>query len=274
MNPFRLFPRRQSKRVVFVLGCQRSGTTMLEKLLGRHDGVTVYGEGDRRAMRVEAFYRFREEDAIRKLIACARTPLVVFKPLNDSQHADRLRELHSDTKMIWIYRHYSDTINSMIRKWGENQKRIVHWIRDHASGERLRSWDGENWESIFAERVSPESLRMVRELAGDDISYEDGAGLVWTLRNQIYFDLRLDQDPDVLLVKYEDLVSSPEAGLAGIFRFIGLDGHGDYVGEIAASSVGKEPPPVLAPRIEELCRGMLERLDEAMTAGIAGSAAG
>ena len=273
MNPFRLFRRRRDKVVTFILGCHRSGTTMLEKVLGRPDEVSLYGEGNRKAMRVKEFYRFREDAGIRKLIARDPKRFIVFKPINDSQHADRLLELYPGAKAVWIYRSYGDTINSMIRKWGGNQRRIIDWIRDHGDhleGDGLNEWDGDNWESIFAERISSESLSLIRGLGSDALSQEDAAGLVWYLRNQVYFDRDLPSDPRALLVRYEELVTSPEEELKRIFEFVGLDGHEEYVPEIVASSVGKESPPVLVPEVEELCRGMLEQLDVAREGAMVG----
>lgn len=263
MNPWNRFIRGGPRTAVFILGCQRSGTTMLEKVLGSAEGVSLYGEGNRKAMKTQQGYRLRDDSVLRNLIRRDRNPFIVFKPLNDSQHVDRLLGLHEHVRVIWIYRHYHDTINSMIRKWGDSQKRTVTWLRDNVQKAGAAEWDGKNQQSFYAERLTDEGLSVLRELVTPEMTAEDAAGIMWYLRNRIYFDRNLQERSNALLIRYEELATSPMEQLGRIFEFVGLQGHEECAREIKASSVGREKPPALAPAIRDLCDGMLGRLDAA-----------
>jgi hypothetical protein len=234
---------------------------MLENVLEQPPELSVYGEGNRKAMKVDAYYRFRDERTIKKLISRDRNRFIMFRPLNDAQHADRHLMLHPNSKAIWIYRRYPDTINSAVKKWGEHQKNIIMWIKNEADKENFAPKEEHLPYSIYAERMHPETLAVIKKLAFDGLTDEEGAALVWYIRNQIYFDLHLQHDNRVLLVKYEDFVTEPELNLKRIFEFIGFKTQKNYADDIFSSSIGKNPAPALNSEIENICRNMMERLD-------------
>lgn len=257
----RLFSSDKLKTVVFVLGCQRSGTTMLENVFKQLPKFSVYGEGNKKAMRVDAYYRFRDEGTIRELISRDRKRFIIFRPLNDAQYVDCHLKLYPNSKAIWIYRRYPDTINSAVRKWGENQKNIIMWIRNEAGKEKLVTEEEHLPYSIYSERMHPETLAVISKLANDGMTNEEGAAFIWYIRNQIYFDLNLQHNNKVFLVKYEDFVTEPEPNLKRIFEFIGFKTRKTYANNIFSSSIGKNPAPVINPGIENICKGLMERLD-------------
>lgn len=259
MKLFGSFGPTSRKSSIFILGCQRSGTTLLERIFDVAIGISVYGEGDKRAMRTKNFYRIRDQRTIRRLIARDPERIVAFKPLNDSQHADRLLQAHPNAKVIWIYRSFGDTINSMVRKWGSHESNIVKWIRDNAPTPRLAA-DQPSF-AIYAERMHPDTLARISSLANDRITDEDGAALVWYIRNRIFFDLNLQNDRRVLLVRYEDLVTDPESNLARIGDFAGCTLDSTCSAIIVSSSIAKEASPTLQGPIEELCRTLQASLD-------------
>ena len=78
----------------------------------------------------------------------------------------------------------------------------------------------------------------------------------------IYFDLKLEDEPNVLLSRYEDLVSNALPSFSRIFEFIGCDLSPDYVANVSSSSVGKRDKPTLSPEIDELGAGLLARMDD------------
>lgn len=256
-----LFSFYKPKTIIFVLGCQRSGTTMLENVLEQISKFSVYGEGSKKAMRVDAYYRFRDEETIRGLISRDRKRFILFRPLNDAQYTDRYLKLYPNSKAIWIYRRYPDTINSAVKKWGEIQKNIIIWIRNEAGKEKLMTEVEHLLYSIYSERIHPETLAVISKIANDSMTKEEGAALIWYIRNQIYFDLNLQQNNKVLLVKYEDAVTEPETNFKRIFEFIGIKTRKTYADNIFSSSIGKNPAPVINPRIENICMGLMEKLD-------------
>jgi hypothetical protein len=238
----------RERRALFVVGCQRSGTNMLLEVLDRSSSIWVYEEGWRPAF---VGYRLAAPDVVERLIRRSPAPLVAFKPICDSHLTDRLLHLHPGSKAVWIYRRYPDVANSAIRNWGDHQRDVVRWI---CAGDWARlDWRGE--------RLSPATVDSFRHLARGDISPAEGAALFWYLRNHFYFELGLESDRRVLLVRYEDLVAQPAQHFARISEFIDSPLEPRAFAPVFPSSVNKEPCPEIDPEIRSLCDGLLARLD-------------
>jgi hypothetical protein len=182
-------------------------------VLGKSAECRIYDEG--RSTVAFDFYRLRSHETVKRLIEKSDRPTVVFKPVLDSQHADRLLDLHPNAKAIWMYRDYRDVVNSSVKKWQGDQRDIMYGI---AVGIRR---DPKHHQHAIGERMSDQTINLVKQLGNPGMSPEDGAALLWYVRNLIYFDLGLESDPRVLLVKYEDLVARPRQSFSRIFDFIG-----------------------------------------------------
>ncbi len=248
------------KMPIFVLGCQRSGTTMLIKHLGKSSEISVYGEGDPRANKD---HRFKDEQAIKRVIAKDRKQRIIFKPLNDIQYADRFLEFHKNAKAIWIYRNYNDVVNSAIIKWKDVQKNIIFWIAKHYG----QPWDCNNKYdrdcAIYAEGMSKDAAQTLKQAVHSDMSNEDGAALLWFSRSKFYFDLGLDKNENVLLVKYEDIVENPTKFFKRIFDFIECRYDDNYAKGIRTTSIEKKQAPSLTNEIASICDDMTAKLNSA-----------
>jgi hypothetical protein len=239
------------KTPVFVVGCQRSGTTMFLRVLNRSPSVAVFEETNARAY--SEGWRLRSDDHLRYLIHRTNTNIVAFKPLNDAQRVDRLLASHLDSKAIWIYRDYADVANSMVAMWGGAQ---IDHIRQIARGRF-----SDPGSAALGERINATHAKFIKELGESRLSAFDAAAAVWLLRNSIFFDLELQKRTDVLLFNYEDAVSYPERCFSRVFRFLGADSTPDSYGEIVPTSVGKHEAPAIAPLIRTACDRLKQRLD-------------
>jgi hypothetical protein len=242
------------KTPIFVLGCQRSGTTLLLNVVGRSPKVHSYHEGERTILDPKD-YRLISDDAIRKVVVKTPEPIVLLKPLNDSQQVDRLLALHSNAKAIWLYRHYREVVDSAVKMWGDAQTTMIREVSQGTYSDR--------GSSAIGERVTPENLKIVQRFATEGLSSWDGAALLWYLRNSIYFDASLRTNRRAMLFKYEDLVSYPEQKFGVLFGFIGAEFLPKYTADVHASSLKKESMFTFNPDIEALCQSMMARLDEA-----------
>ncbi len=111
--------------------------------------------------------------------------------------------------------------------------------------------------------MKPETLELLDKVCNEEMSYEDGAALVWYVRNLMYFDLRLHKDHRVLLVNNDDLFINPVQHLKRIFGFISCPFDKDYANDILTLSTRKPPSSIIIdPRIEHLCQEMMYRLNE------------
>jgi hypothetical protein len=250
----RRFDAGTPRTPVFVVGCQRSGTNMVMWTLERSPEVWAYHE--HRLSAAFRDYRLRPTPVIERLIRKSPAPLVAFKPICDSHLTDRLLERHAGSRAIWIYRHFGDVANSAARNFGDHVRDILRWIVQGDS----------DWLGWRGERLAPDAVDLVREVYRDDLSLEEAGAVFWYLRNRFFFDLGLERDPRVLLVRYEDLVSGSQAPFQRIFDFAGGQLDPAWLADLFASSIGKHRFPDVQPRVEAACRELAARLDAAHAA--------
>ncbi len=237
---------------IFVLGSQRSGTTMIADLLAKSPDCNVY-LGNKRPLVFEGSSRLIALDRLRKLLTRSYTRTAVFKPNNDLQYARDFLNFHPAARLLWIYRDYRDAVNSSLRRWGGAHRDIILGI---AQGRQLHPG-----QQAIAEGITPALHDLLQGLCSDGLSEPDGAALLWYVRNALYFDLGLPEQERVMLLSYEALVSEPDVHGRRVFDFIGVRFNPAYVEDVYASSVCRYESPVLRPEIAVLCAEMMRRLD-------------
>jgi len=246
-------PRYDGGRtVVLILGIQRSGTSLMYWVFERDLGVRVYREASELSSLDQAEHiRLNPLPDVQRQINSHRLPLVVLKPLVESQRAHELMAAFPGSKVLWAYRHYQDVAASNLKAFGpENGKSDLQpLLRD----------DPTNWRS---QHSSAETRDTIRRFYAPDMNPYDAAALFWWARMQLYFEQRLDQNPNVLLSRYEDLVTNPVRTMRRTYAFLGRAYPGDHiVKDVNAQSVGKGRVTRLSPAVDELCGAMLARLD-------------
>lgn len=248
-----LSPKRpvQNQLVLWIIACNRAGKTTALNLLEKYPGSFIYKEGSALAYHN---YRIKPPAEIARLIANTRGDLVIFELANDLQFADSFLNLAPNSKALWIFRNYRDVARDAVTKWGPAQKDMIIGI-----GQGVYKHPG---QQAIAEQMSPETLALVRDFSSDELSPEDGAALLWYMRNQLYFQLGLDKDPRVLLVKYEDLAAKPCEQGRRIFDFIDRTFETAYASGIVASHLGKATTPRLNPEINAICDRLMQRLTD------------
>ena len=233
---------------VFIVGCQRSGTNMVMRVLDRSLNVKSYNEDNRQAF---DNYRLKQDDVIHQLVEKANSDWVAFKPLCDSQNIDRLLERYPDAKALWIYRDYRDSTNSAAKHWSRGQIALIKLLATN-----------EDWEHWLVERLSDDRRQLVTSLYDHKISIHEAASLKWFIRNEIYFDYDLAKLPErVKLVRYESLVNDPVVEFGSLFKFLDIEFDPDFVADVFNSSIRKSEFPRIDTRISELCSELLQRLE-------------
>jgi hypothetical protein len=251
----RRLPRvKHDPLIVFGVGCQRSGTTMLGEIIDRSMDTRVYHEHDRRAFRD---YRLRTGD-VDRLARWSGRPVAVFKSIVDAQWTDRFLDRYPGSKAIWIYRRYPDVARSAIVKWGDHQQRVVNGIRTRSFAEL--GWRGE--------RLSDQVVETIDRVHRPDLTVEEGAALFWWMRNSILWDRGLADDDRVLVVRYEDLVTDPGPSCAPVFDFLGVPFDERFVSDTTPKSVQDDPLHDISDEIRALCDAMQDRLDLAHAASL------
>ncbi len=120
------FRHSGTKRTLFIFGCQRSGTTHMTEIFMLDPDAEVFSEksvlnipprniGDTRP---DVDFGLRGCGEVQRIMDRYPADLRIAKPIVDSQHAGRLLESSPSSKVVWIYRRYSDVVASNLKKFG------------------------------------------------------------------------------------------------------------------------------------------------------------
>lgn len=242
-----------AKTVVFILGCQRSGTTMMTRVFEQDFNTKVYPETSRLSSQdAPKRLRLNPLPSVKQVVDQERAPLVILKPLVESQNALTLLDYFEGSKALWLYRHYKDVAASYVAKWGAG-----HSAKDLRAIVEKRP---NNWRT---EKLPDSIVQIVTDHYADQMDSHDASALYWFVRNSLYFSLHLDAEPRIKLCKYEDLVTRPAEFMQETYDFLGHPFPGpSIVAKIFETSVAKGRSVELSPAIERLCRELLERLDQ------------
>jgi hypothetical protein len=241
------------KVVCPVFACQRSGTSLMLRVFFWDKDTVVYREGSSLSSKDPKGLELDPLEVVAKKIRANRAPLVILKPIVDSQNARQFLNVMPEAKSIWLYRHYRDVASSNLRKFGERNG--IDDIRPIANN------DVNNWRS---ENVSDHTRSIIQTYFSEDMPPNDAAALFWYARNQLFFEQKLDGNSRVLLVRYSDFVTNPTETMSRIYKYLGRPYPGDHINrEVHGLSVGKGKEVVLSPEIEDLCQSQLERLEDA-----------
>lgn len=195
--------------------------------------------------------RLRPLEDVKEKLAKNTADLIVLKPLVESQNARALLDSLPRCRAVWMFRDYRDVVRSNLKMFGtDNGRRDLSAILNDR-----QDWRGEN--------VPEDILRLVRE-AAEVPTEADAAALFWYVRNTLFFQQALQEDPRVLLVPYEIFVRNPKVETDAIRRFAGDQGFArtDRY-QISSKSVGAGRDVPIAPRVAELCDDLLARLNQA-----------
>ena len=237
---------------VFVVGLQRSGTNMLVRGLAAAPETEVHNEND-----AKAFERFklRPLPVIESIIANSRHSHVIFKPLCDSHRTDELLDTissHSKPLAVWAYRDVEGRVRSALAKFGDGNLQV---LREFANGTNVTRW--------HVQGMSSETADFVRSFDYDHLSAASGAALMWLVRNQLYFDLGLDERPDTLLVSYNDFLADPAQTMRALCEFLGFPYRPALVKHVTPRAATYREPLAIDPRVAERCAALARRLDAA-----------
>ena len=249
-----LYGRTRSKTLLFVFGCQRSGTTVFTQLFQNDLASKVYGEkglsreeGDERDRR----FRLLPLDEIQRRTSAERASLLVSKPLVESQNARDILSSLPDARAIWMVRGFRDVAYSSQRRF--SRETAMRNLRALVSAEAE--------PSFASERVTDEVREIVRRYFSEDMTGDDAQILFWFVRNRLYFDQALDRHDRVLLCVYEHLVANPESVMREVYRFLGKGYPGAVMtAGIHSKSVDRDINLDASPSLLAICEDLQTKL--------------
>lgn len=226
------------------------------KTFNEFSGVNRSAAGRRPwSVRSESRYSIRMmplDEVATKLERCPH-PLVVLKPLVESQKAPAILRTIDHAVCAWVFRHYRDVARSNVKLFTPEVTRIN-------LEPMLREQSG-NWRGEFV----PDDVRdLIARHYSPDMSPFDGGALFWFARNRLFLDLELASEDRVMPLKYEDLVADPERSLRRLYRHAGIVFPGGWIAEdIHPSSVGLGRDVELSAEVERACEHLWSELNAA-----------
>lgn len=242
----------RNKKILFIVGCQRSGTTLLSDLFEHDPQTKSYGEVSKLTSE-DPIRQLRLNDwtSVRDTLTQDKSPLVVLKPLVESQHLPELLDFMPNSSAVWLYRDYRDVASSAIIAWGRANaiRDLSHIVKNTPN----------NWRTEY---VSEETRSIVSDFFSEDMSGHDAAALFWYVRNQIFFDRNLAALDNVMTCHYSEFVLNATSVMRTIYQFVDVDYPGDWIAfRVHGNSVKKGRKIKISPPIEELCKALLAQLN-------------
>lgn len=197
--------------------------------------------------------RLNSLDLMEREFSRIKAPLIVVKPLVESQNTPQLLDYFDNSRAVWMFRNCKDVALSNIKQFG---------IESGLNNLRpIMNRETSNWR---AQKVSDPVRATISKYYSEDMSPYDAAALFWFARNSLYFDLNLYEDPRVMLCRYEDFVVEPEKYMRSIYQFIGQAFPDTGIASIVHSqSIKKGKDIQFSPEIEQLVQEMQNRLEAA-----------
>jgi hypothetical protein len=197
--------------------------------------------------------RLKPLPEVRRTLEGSAAPLLVLKPLVESQNVPALLDGLDNSHAIWMYRRPEAVAASDLSYFGvENGERNLRL---------LLSNEPPNWRGEFV----PETTRsVISRHYREGMDPHDAAALFWWARTSLYFDLRLDDRPDVRLCSYERLVADPEPSMRSLYEFVGVPyPDRDITRGVHRRSADRRDAFGLGAEVRRLCDELWERLEHA-----------
>ncbi len=247
-----LLKNNESQQVLFIVGCQRSGTTMLSRLLDRDLRSHSFDEQSKLSTHDPQRLVWDSLEDVKWKLLGGNAPLVVAKPLVESHRIGELLDTVPNSRAVWMYRNPLDVVSSNLKRFGkDNGVSDIHPILENISDWRSAGCT-ENTRNVIRRLYHPDSIN----------SLADAAALFWLSRNHLFFNQNLQADNRVIAVRYERFVKDPERGINGIYQFLNLESPSITISaKVSNSSVGKGSSIQISTPIKELCLQQLADLD-------------
>ncbi len=243
-----IFPDRSvDKPVIFVAGVQRSGTNMVMDVLERSYETEVYHERSKKAF---SNYEMLDSTIIRDLYRKSKGKHFVIKTLCELQRLNELMEQFPNSKVIWVFRHYDDSINSMLVSF-KNQARQAKEVAEDRNGSQ---WRGQG--------MSDTTHKLVKDLVHDKLSNESGAAIFWYYRNILFFENHFPDNDRVMLISYEQMVQDPQNHFNTIFTFLDLKYTPRISKNVHSRSIRLREPREIDQNIRDQCNMLYKKLTQ------------
>ena len=244
--------KRDQQSILFIMGCQRSGNSMMQNIFDKDLNTRCFHEfSEISSNDTVGGIRLNSLELVKKEFSTVKAPLIVLKPLVESQNVPELLSYFDNSLVVWMFRNYKDVALSNIKRFGINNG--INDLRPIVNNEP------NNWRS---EKVSQHVRATISKYFSEDMSPYDAAVLFWFARNSIFFDLELEKNLRVMMCSYEDFVLDPENYIRKIYQRLEQPyPEMNITAEVHSKSRKKGKDIELSPQIQQLALEMQDELE-------------
>lgn len=198
---------------ILVTGCQRSGTTILTRILTESEGITKRRTGEDEELSGALI--------LAGFVDCGTEGRHCFQTTYVNQNYEEYFDYLGRFKMIWVLRNPCSTVFSL-----------------------TGNWPAEALIRTFVQSVLPTldflKRSMVRLRGPHSVSSIEMACLLyrWKTEQLLQISRRLPAS-DLLVIDYDDLVLEPTRTFPQIYGHIGLSYHDDCAAKLHSNSIAK-----------------------------------
>lgn len=230
---------------VFILGCGRSGTTMMIDIFHRDLKVESLDENNPKI----AINYLLDYEKVSKAVANSKASVIAMKPILNSFEALYILNRYDNAKAIWLLRDYKDMVSSSIKKFGNT---VSNYIKDYTIEGKNNNW--------LSMGMHDDTRKVISSMDVAGYTEYDWMALVWWSVNRTVLLDKLYESKRFILIKYETLVNKPIETTRNIYRFIGLNFNNKNIKYVHPASVGKGKSVKLKPEIKSKCNELAEEL--------------
>jgi hypothetical protein len=196
-------------------------------------------------------FKLRSLSVVRQLCSDSPQKITAFKPLMDAHRARELLDAAPTAKIIWMFRRAEDRASSAVAKFGPNNlKMLAKW----AHGEGLDVWQ--------AQGLSAQSMKIIRGFDYESMAPETAAALYWYVRNRLFAEQGLADDPRAIALSYESVVADAPTVFRKVCTFVGCGYRALMSRGVHGRSVGKSSASTLPVPVADLCSSLYKELAE------------
>ena len=198
---------------ILVSGCQRSGTTILSRIITQSEGMVNYWVEKDDELDAAVILSGKSIHSLKKGRYCFQT---TYLNENYTEYFDHMKT----NRLIWVIRNPYSVVYSMLYNWS---KFALNELFAYCGASMLSGVAKKIYEMIGLIGVKP-----IKK-----------ACLSYNSKNQQLFNLQDKISKDkILVINYEDLVDNPET-LKSVFMFADLKYKDEYYNKINMKSVQK-----------------------------------
>jgi hypothetical protein len=245
-----LFIDSEQKKIIFINGCQRSGSTLLGRIFNRDYRTSVFEEKSSITSDDKIELRLNEYSKVLNEFNLKKGSIIVAKPLVESQNLLELLTYFPNSYSVWIYRDYKDVALSNEVKFGTHNgfDDLNFILKQHNN----------NWRY---EKTSKETFNLIKKYSQSSITNLDACCLFWYSRNIHFIEKEYNLNKRILLLNYNNLIQHPEQSLKRIYDLIEAQPpKNNLIKDVKSGSIGKAKDIIIHQEINTICNNLYTKL--------------